>query len=244
MGEAPEFTLADLDGTQHRSAEWSGLKRLLVAFSSWCGCRYDLPGWQALHDELSDRGFSVIAVALDESPDDVRPFVDKITFPVLIDPAHLLTELYAITNVPTVVWIDEHDQVARPIAEAFGSDLFADFTGATSGPHLDAVRAWVLDGDLPLTPEAARQGSGDLTEGEALARLHFRIATEARRQGDGDSANAHFAEAARLAPDDLTIWRAAMPLQGDDPFGQGFLDRFERWRAAGSPAHSLPSIEA
>lgn len=240
--EAPAFTLCDLDGTPHRSSAWSGRKHLVVTFSSWCGCRYDLPGWQALHDELAPFGFAVVAVALDDSPDDVRPFTEGLSIPVLIDPAHVLTELFSITNVPTVVWIDERGRIARPIGEAFGSDTFADFTGAASAPHLDAVRHWVRDGELPLLPEAARGAVGDLSEDEVLARLHFRVAAEARRRGHDGVAAAHFDEAARLAPDDLTIWRAAMPLRGADPFGQEFLDRFELWRAAGSPVHGLPPV--
>src|SRR5215213_10468169 len=92
---APDVTLRDLAGSEHSLSEWRGRKRLLHAFSSWCGCRYDLPGWQALHDELADENFTVIAVAIDESPDDVRPWTDGVTMPVLIDPQHVLTEVYA-----------------------------------------------------------------------------------------------------------------------------------------------------
>ena len=33
--DAPAFTLPDLDGAPHALAEWSGRKRLLIAFSSW-----------------------------------------------------------------------------------------------------------------------------------------------------------------------------------------------------------------
>jgi hypothetical protein len=32
---APDFELADLDGTRHRLSDWRGRKRLLHAFSSW-----------------------------------------------------------------------------------------------------------------------------------------------------------------------------------------------------------------
>ena len=242
--DAPEFTLPDLDDVPHSLSEWHGRKRLLVTFSSWCGCRYDLPGWQALHDELEPTGFTVIAVAIDQSADDVRPFTDGLTMPVLYDPHHLLTELYAISNVPTVVWIDEEDRIARPNAEAFGTDIFADFTGAESSPHLDLVRRWVRTGEVPTDESEARSAVADLTDDEVMAKLHFRIAAEAHRRGDESTTRTHVLRAGELAPDDLTVWRAGMPLIGEDPFGQDFLDRYDEWKAKGSPAHSMPSVRS
>ncbi len=240
--EAPSFTLPDLDDVSHPLEEWADRKKLLVTFSSWCGCRYDLPGWQELHDELFDDGFTVIAVAIDQRADDVRPFTEGITMPVLYDPHHLLTELYAISNVPTVVWIDEAGSIVRPNGEAFGSDTFADFTGADSSPHKEMVRRWVRQGDLPMGAAEARNAVADLSDDEVLARLHFRIAAEAHRRGDAEVTRTHVLRAGELAPDDLTVWRAGMPLIGEDPFGQGFLDRYDEWRAKGSPAHSMPSV--
>ena len=242
--DAPPFTLPDLDDEPRSLDDWAGLKRLLVTFSSWCGCRYDLPGWQELHDELAPDGFTVIAVGIDQRADDVRPFAEGLTMPVLYDPHHLLTELYAISNVPTVVWIDEDGRIARPNGEAFGSDTFADFTGADSAPHKDLVRRWVRHGDLPLAGGAARNAVADLSDDEVLARLHFRIAAEAHRRDDPVTTRAHVLTAGELAPDDLTVWRAGMPLIGEDPFGQDFLDRYDQWRAKGSPAHSLPSVRS
>jgi peroxiredoxin len=242
--EAPDFRLPDLDGRTHGLDEWAGKKKLLVTFASWCGCRYDLPGWQELHDELEDEEFTVIAVAIDNSPDDVRPWVDGITYPVLVDQNHLLTELYAISNVPTVLWIDEDDRIVRPNGVAFGSDLFKEFTGVESGPHKDAVRRWVNDGQEPLTGDEARQAVAALTDDEVEARLHFRLAAAALRQGDETTARRHFATATELAPMDFTIRRAAMPLLGDDPFGQTFFDFWEQWQEAGSPYHGLSATSA
>ncbi|MGA3147071.1 MAG: TlpA disulfide reductase family protein [Acidimicrobiales bacterium] len=240
---APAFELPDVEETLHRLDDWLGLKKLLVAFSSWCGCRYDLPGWQALHDELGPDGFTVIAVAIDHSAADVRPWIDGITMPVLYDPQHLITELYAISNVPTVVWIDEENRIARPNGSAFGTDVFAEFTGVESGPHLDDVRRWVHDGTVPVTEDEARQAVGDLSPDEVLARLHFRVAAEAHRQGDQRATRLHVTRASELAPDDLTVWRAGMPLVGEDPFGDDFLTRFEEWRGRGMPYHGLPAVK-
>jgi hypothetical protein len=239
---APGFELPDVDGTLHDLTEWAGVKKALVAFSSWCGCRYDLPGWQALHDELEPEGFTVLAVAIDQSADDVRPWTEGITMPVLYDPNHVLTEYYAISNVPTVVWIDEEDNIARPNGVAFGSDLFADFTGVAAGPHLDEIRRWAREGDVPVSPEEARVAVGDLSEEEVLARLHFRVAAEAHRRGDEEATHRHVAIASALAPDDLTIWRAGMPLVGEDPFGDAFFAKYDEWKGKGMPYHGLPPV--
>jgi peroxiredoxin len=239
---APAFELPDMDGTLHRLTEWAGKKKALVTFSSWCGCRYDLPGWQALHDELEPEGFTVVAVAIDQSADDVRPWVDGITMPVLYDPQHVLTESYAISNVPTVVWIDEEDNIARPNGLAHGSDIFAEFTGVESGPHLDEIRRWARDGEIPVTADEARRAVGDLSDEEVRARLHFRVAAEAHRQGLEDVTKRHVVQASELAPDDFTIWRAGMPLVGEDPFGDVMLAKYDEWKQKGMPYHGLPAV--
>jgi hypothetical protein len=180
----------------------------------------------------------VVAVALDESADDVRPFTEGITYPVLLDPEHLLSELLAISNVPTVIWIDEDDHIVRPNGVAFSNDLFKDFTGVEAAPHLDLVRAWVRTGSVPADAEPPID---DLNGDEVLARLHFRVAVHARRAGDTDTAQRHFARAAELAPYDFTIRRALLPLVGDDPFGATFFALYEEWEKAGAPYHGLPA---
>jgi hypothetical protein len=83
------------------------------------------------------------------------------------------------------------------------------------------------------------RASGDLSDDEVLARLHFRVAAEAHRRGDAATTRLHVDKASALAPDDLTVWRAGMPLVGEDPFGEDFLTHYEEWRAKGSPAHAL-----
>ncbi len=238
----PEIELPDLDGRPHPLLEWRGRKVLLVAFATWCGCCYDLPGWQALHDELEPAGLTVVAVALDGVADQVRPFAEGLTMPVRYDPNRVLPEVFAISNVPTVVWADEDGRIVRPPGVAHGSDLFFEFTGIESEPHLDAVRRWVRDGIVPISAGEAKSAVADLSEEEVLARLHYRVAAEAACRGDGATARRHVDQAAELAPDDLAVWRAAMPLVGEDPFGAEFLERYEAWRERGSPAHALAPI--
>jgi hypothetical protein len=160
---------------------------------------------------------------------------------VLIDQQHALTELYAISNVPTVIWIDEDDRIVRPNGVAFGTDTVTAFTGIESKPHLDMIRRWVHEGVEPATASAEID---DLSEDEVVARLHFRIAAHARRTGDTATATRHFARAGELAPHDWTIRRAAMPLTGEDPFGEAFFVMYQEWEEAGRPYHGIPGEQA
>ena len=236
--EAPGFTLPDLDGTPRTLADLQGRTTVLVTFSSWCGCRYDLPGWQQLADELADDGLSVVAVAFDQDPEDVRPFTEGVSLPVLIDSAHLLSELYAISNVPTVVWIDADGKVARPNTPAFGTDTFVDFHGVPAGPHLDNIRQWVRTGEVADTGEPTTTDI-DLTDDEVTARLLFRIGAYLVKAGRAEEGAERLRQATELAPLDFTVARAAMPLTGRDPFGEEFLALYDDWIAAGSPYHGL-----
>ena len=114
----------------------------------------------------------VIGVALDESADHVRPLTEGISFPVLLDRDHVLAELYAVSNVPTVIWIDEDGAIARPNSAEVGTDMFLKFTGVRPEQHMDRVREWVQSGTLPA--DAATE-IPDLNVEEIEARLAFRM---------------------------------------------------------------------
>ena len=92
--------------------------------------------WQALYDELRDLRFVVIAIALDKSADDARPWIEKAqpAHPTLIDTRHVLADLYNVVNVPTIFWIDERGRIVRPNDVAFGADTFKHITGLESSP--------------------------------------------------------------------------------------------------------------
>lgn len=232
-GTAPDVTLPDLDGTPVSLADQRGRKTIVVAFASWCGCAYELPGWQALHDELAGDGFGVVAVAVDEDAEAVRPFVDGITYPVLLDRDRAFAERYALTNVPTVVWIGEDGSLVRGQDVAFPTDTFREFHRVDSTGHLDAIRTWVRTGEVPA--DEATDPYLPSPE-EQRAHLHYRLALHLWRDGRHDAARRHFDEAARLAPLDFTVRRAPLVLEGKDPFlGDEFLALWEEWDAAGRP---------
>tara|TARA_B100000519_G_scaffold202041_1_gene219227 strand:+ start:798 stop:1328 length:531 start_codon:yes stop_codon:yes gene_type:complete len=167
----------------------------------------------------------------------VTELAEGVTYPVLMDENHILTELYAISNVPSVIWIDEAGTISRPTASEFGTDTFSEITGISREGHMEQVREWVKE---EILPKDASFTIDDLSEEEVQARLHFRLAVHFRRNNMLNESEKHFDFAADLAPLDFTIVRASMPLRGGDPFGEEFFELYQKYQDAGSPFHGIP----
>jgi Redoxin len=192
-----------------------------------------------IHDELNDKGFTVVAIALDEA-DPAREWVDAAspTYPVFVDPDHVFAERLGISNVPTVIWIDEADRIVRAPVIVPVDDLFKEFTNVDSAVHHDQLRSWVDNGTLPFDDAETRAKVPMPTADEQLARTHRRMGAHLFRRGRADRAEIHFARAAALQPMDFTIRRGTLPMKGGDPFGQEFFDFWAEWEAAGRPGHT------
>ena len=163
---------------------------------------------------------------------------EGITYPVVVDADHVVTELYAISNVPTVVLINEDDTIAMPNWSAYGSDLFSEFTGVDSGRQHDRIRRWVREGDAGMsTAEAIGVVAISPARKKPPVSLPPRLAL--RDRGDQAGCDRNFDRAAELAPEDWTIRRAMMPLRGQDPFGENFMALYADWKANGSPYHGV-----
>jgi peroxiredoxin len=88
-GPPPPLALKDLDGRQHRLADYRGKVVLINFWATWCGpCRAEMPSIQELKDKLAGRPFVVLAVNLDEPESRIRKFLTqmKLDFPILLDP--------------------------------------------------------------------------------------------------------------------------------------------------------------
>ena len=193
--------------------------------------------WHEVYEELQDRGFVVITVALDKSPDDARPWIDaaKPSHPSVVDTKHVLADLYNIVNVPTVLWIDERGRIVRPNDVAFGTDTFKHITGLEAAKHLGALRAWVR-GEAAAIPETrARQLQRLPTAEDQHARAEFGLGEWLFERGRREAAARHFLRAGELAPHDFTIRRGTMPMRGVDPMGREFREMLGAWTKAGNP---------
>ncbi|WP_061297065.1 TlpA disulfide reductase family protein [Herbidospora cretacea] len=217
---APDFALGGFTLSSLR-----GRKVVLVFWASWCGCRYDLPAWLALGEELP---VEVVPVSLDRDPADAAAWHDG-----PVDAEGVVAELYNVVNVPTVVWVDEDGRIARPQDTMTATDTFRSMNGLSSEAAVAALRHWALTGESGASGQALRGA----TEAERTARLHARIAAWAFRQGRPGQARHHLAVAAGLAPHDVAIRRGLMPLDGVDPFGDAYFALKDELESAGVPIY-------
>jgi hypothetical protein len=188
-----------------------------------------------MYEELKGHGFVVITVAVDASADEARPWIEaaRPTHPALIDPRHVVPDLYNMVNVPTVVWIDERGRIARPNDVAFGSDTFRHITGIEAARHLALVRAWARGEAAPLGEAQTRALQVLPSAADQLARAEFGLGQWLHETGRREAAARHFLRAGELAPHDFIIRRGTMPLRGADPMGPEFRAMLGDWTKAG-----------
>jgi hypothetical protein len=201
--------------------------------------------WQALYTELGPRGFVPITVALDQAVEAARPWIEAAqpTHPSLVDPEHVVADLYGVINVPTVIWIDEAGRIVRPCDVQFGTDTFKMFSGKESGPFLAALRRWVDTGAGALAADEVRRHQKLPTREDQAARAEFTLAWHLQRAGRAEAAERHFVRAGALSPHDWTIRRGSMPIRGIDPMGPVFFDLAREWDAAGRPSYPAVPLD-
>jgi thiol-disulfide isomerase/thioredoxin len=102
---APAFEGAVLkDSGTLRLADFRGKVVYLDFWASWCGpCRVSLPLLDKLRREYGASGFEVIAVNVDENPQDALDFLKKypVTYPIVRDPQQSIARLYDVPAMPT-----------------------------------------------------------------------------------------------------------------------------------------------
>ena len=198
--------------------------------------------WQQLRTELYPQGLEIVTVALDTDVEAPRRWIERAQpqHPALIDQAHLVDELFGITNVPMGVWIDEDGVIVRPAEPAFPvrrptdrplpENLTPRMTAMLTEArkirvepekYLAALRDWVAHGRASryaLPPDEVIEQSQPRGVDEATAAAHFELGQHLYRAGRVEEAVPHFRAAHRLQPENWTYkrqaWSLADPEQG------------------------------
>ncbi|MCK5688158.1 TlpA family protein disulfide reductase [Myxococcota bacterium] len=107
----PHFSLPGLAGAAMDSHQLEGQVVLIDFWATWCGpCVASMPHLQELHEELGDKGFTLLSVSTEpENIQGVQSFVKekKLTFPVFMDTQGSLQRRLQVTTLPTAILIDQ-----------------------------------------------------------------------------------------------------------------------------------------
>jgi hypothetical protein len=227
--------------------------------------------WQALREELYPKGLEMVTVALDlKGVETAGRWIEAAgpSHPAVIDQAHVVDELFGVTNVPNGIWIDEWGTIVRPAEPAFPArprfvrdrplppdidpyqaEVLREARKIRIDPerYVGALRDWVANGPdsrFALSPDEVLRRSGDRGWDRSLAAAHFELAQHLWRHGRPDGAVPHFREARRLQPDNWTYkrqaWILASPYQAPSDLFEG--DWLSDVRAIGAE-HYYPPLD-
>ena len=116
VGEtAPDFVAPLLlkEGSLSLS-DFRGKIIYLDFWASWCGpCRKSLPAMQELHTELSESGFTVVAVNVDEIIQEAKSFAVPLalSYPLVYDGNGNIAESFNIKAMPMSYVIDKQGKI-------------------------------------------------------------------------------------------------------------------------------------
>lgn len=118
---APDFTLQTTDGQSITLSKFRGKTVLLNFWVSSCpACVTEMPYFQAVFDEQTNKGLVIVAINCGETSQTVHNIVDglKLTFPILLDPDGNVCTDYK-RGAPTTFLIDSNGIIAAIKDDAF-----------------------------------------------------------------------------------------------------------------------------
>lgn len=111
---SPDLPLEDLNGKKVNLSAYHSDLVLLNFWTSWCvPCIAEMHQLETVHNRLKDRGFRVVAVAVEDDIKAVKRIVEekKLSFPVLFDRAGKSKQLYKLGGYPETFLLGKQGRV-------------------------------------------------------------------------------------------------------------------------------------
>lgn len=107
-GQAPDFSLPDIDGREFRLRDQQGKTTLIVFSTTWCStCRSEIPYFKELYARLQPKGLVMVSIDILESRDKVSRFAAQYQLPyrTLLDETGQVSEAFGVRGVPSLAII-------------------------------------------------------------------------------------------------------------------------------------------
>ncbi len=128
-GPAPDFTLKDMQGNEVSLSDYKGQVVLLNFWATWCGpCKIEMPWFVEFQQQYKDKGFTVLAVSLDDEIDPVAPFAEeyKLNFPVMWGDNETADKFGGVAALPTTLIIDREGKIADTHTGLVGKAIYVE----------------------------------------------------------------------------------------------------------------------
>ena len=116
---APGFKVRLLDGREVDSRDLIGKKILVLRFqASYCKpCARESAALARVTDRYRERGVDVLAIHVQDTAVDTRKFirVNKVTYPVALDPKLVIGNRYGFKGTPYTVVIDRQGEMVSRV---------------------------------------------------------------------------------------------------------------------------------
>ena len=112
-GATPPLALRDLEGREHKLADYKGKVVVLNFWATWCDpCREEMPSMQRLQDKLAGK-LVILAVDYGEGAPRIKDFLQKVPvkFTVLLDRDTTAATAWKVKVLPTTLVIDPEQKV-------------------------------------------------------------------------------------------------------------------------------------
>jgi len=119
-------TLVALDGTKLRGDALRGEVVVVNFWATWCKpCRREMPRLAELDRTLRARGGRVVAISIDEDPENVRRFAKSLglSIPLYVDGPKGLVRTLDLAHVPTTFVLDRDGVVVHRSTGSTDADL-------------------------------------------------------------------------------------------------------------------------
>jgi cytochrome c biogenesis protein CcmG/thiol:disulfide interchange protein DsbE len=119
--KAPNFTAPILDARPLSLTDLRGKVVIVNFWASWClECRPEMPALESLHRELASRGLAIVGINAREDSRTVARYAEelRLTFPLVVDPAGKINNLYGVIGLPTTFVVGRD---GRAVAFGVGS---------------------------------------------------------------------------------------------------------------------------
>jgi peroxiredoxin len=111
-----DLQVTDMHGATVNLADYKGKVVLLNFWATWCPpCRQEIPELVQLQEEYRDRGFAVLGVSTDDTPEQLREFAKayNINYPSLLMQKDLEDAYGPLWALPTSFFIDRSGAICR-----------------------------------------------------------------------------------------------------------------------------------